>query len=185
MVIVELPQGKKAIGVKWVYKLKLNPEGEIVRYKAKLVAKGFLQREGVDFEVYAPVARVETIRLVVALANINNWSIHQMVVKYAFLNGPLNEEVFVTQPPGFDVKNHESKVYRLWKALYGLKQAPRAWNKRIDGFLNQIGFIKCVSEHGVYVRKDNSEGVIILCLYVDDLLITSNSEAHKVYSRGI
>jgi hypothetical protein len=92
--LVELPSTKKAIAVKWVYKTKMNPQGEVTRYKARLVAKGFLQKEGIDYEeVYAPVARIETIRLVVALANINNWSIHQMDVKCAFLNGPLSEEV--------------------------------------------------------------------------------------------
>ena len=85
-----------------------------------------------------------------------------MDVKCAFLNGPLSEEVFVKQPPGFEVKNQMTKVYKLHKALYGLKQAPRAWNKRIDGYLNNIGFSKCVAEHGVYVRKDQNKGVIVL-----------------------
>ncbi|GAU38708.1 hypothetical protein TSUD_396360 [Trifolium subterraneum] len=178
--LTELPPMKKAIAVKWVYKVKMSPQGEITRHKARLVAKGFLQREGIDYEeVYAPVARIETIRLVVAMANSNNWSIHQMDVKCAFLkNGPLSEEVFVKQPPGFEVKGQTNKVYKLHKALYGLKQAPRAWNKRIDGYLSQIGFIKCVTEHGVYVRKDKNKGVIILCLYVDDLLITGSNEEY-------
>ncbi|GAU45509.1 hypothetical protein TSUD_129550 [Trifolium subterraneum] len=89
-----------------------------------------------------------------------------------------SEEVFVKQPPGFEVKGQTNKVYKLHKALYGLKQAPRAWNKRIDGYLSQIGFIKCVTEHVVYVRKDKNKGVIILCLYVDDLLITGSNEEY-------
>ncbi|GAU26253.1 hypothetical protein TSUD_224440 [Trifolium subterraneum] len=177
--LVDLPHGKKAIGVKWVYKVKLNPKGEITRHKARLVVKGFLQKEGIDFnEVFAPVARMETIRLVTALAHHNNWSMHQMDVKCAFLNGPLDEEVYVVQPPGFTSKEDEFKVYKLHKALYGLKQAPRAWNKRIDKFLGDIGFRKCVTEHGVYVKNCAEKGTIILCLYVDDLLITGSNEAH-------
>ncbi|GAU31479.1 hypothetical protein TSUD_386430 [Trifolium subterraneum] len=170
---------KWAIGVKWVYKVKLNPKGEITRHKARLVVKGFLQKEGINFnEVFAHVARMETIRLVTALAHHNNWSMHQMDVKCAFLNGPLDEEVYVVQPPGFISKEDEFKVYKLHKALYGLKQAPRAWNKRIDKFLGDIGFSKCVTEHGVYVKNCAEKGTIILCLYVDDLLITGSNEAH-------
>jgi hypothetical protein len=125
--LVNLPQNKKAIDVKWVFKVKVNSQGEVTRYKARLVAKGFLQKEGIDFdEVFAPVARIETIRLVVVLANINNWSMYQMDVKCAFLNGPLEEEVYVKQPAGFINEDQVEKVYRLHKALYGLKQAPRA-----------------------------------------------------------
>ncbi|GAU50018.1 hypothetical protein TSUD_331710 [Trifolium subterraneum] len=177
--LVDLPHGKKAIGVKWVYKVKLNPKGEITTHKARLVVKGFLQKEGIDFnEVFAPVARMETIRLVTALAHHNNWLMHQMDVKCAFLNGPLDEEVYVVQPPGFTSKEDEFKVYKLHKALYGIKQAPRAWNKRIDKFLGDIGFSKCVTEHGVYVKNCAEKGTIILCLYVDDLLITGSNEAH-------
>ncbi|GAU15418.1 hypothetical protein TSUD_44550 [Trifolium subterraneum] len=147
--LVDLPHGKRAIGVKWVYKVKLNPK-----------------------------SRMETIRLVTALTHHNNWSMHQMDVKCAFLNGPLDEEVYVVQPPGFISKEDEFKVYKLHKELYGLKQAPRAWNKRIDKFLGDIGFNKCVTEHGVYVKNCAEKGTIILCLYVDDLLITGSNEAH-------
>ncbi|CAJ2632822.1 unnamed protein product [Trifolium pratense] len=176
--LVSLPHGKKAIDVKWVFKVKVNSQGEVTRHKARLVAKGFLQKEGIDFEeVFAPVARIETIRLVVGLANINNWSIYQMDVKCAFLNGPLDEEVYVKQPVGFQVDGQKDKVYRLHKALYGLKQAPRAWNKKIDSYLSDIGFIKCTTEHGVYVRRSSSDNLVILCLYVDDLLITGSSES--------
>ena len=125
--LVELPQGKKAIDVKWVYKLKMNPKGEVTRHKAILVAKGFLQKEEIDFdEVFAPVARIETIRLVVGLAEINSWHICQMDVKCAFLNGPLDEEVYVEQPVGFVKRGQEKKVYRLHKALYGLKQSSKS-----------------------------------------------------------
>ena len=174
--MVELPLNKKPIALKWVYKVKVNADGEIVRHKARLVAKGFLQKAGIDYgEVYAPVARIETIRLVVALATNEEWSLHQLDVKSAFLNGPLEEEVYVQQPIGFVQENDKHKVYKLKKALYRLKQAPRAWNKRIDKFLEVIGFMKCISEHGVYVKRTEGSRIII-CLYVDDLLITGSNE---------
>jgi len=144
--LVKLPVDKKAIEVKWVYKLKHNPDGSIAKHKARLVAKGFLQRACLDYsEVYAPVARIETMRLVLALACKRNWSAFHLDVKSAFLNGPIDEDVFVTQPPDFVIKEKEYMVYRLHKALYGLKQAPRAWNKKNDSYLVEIGFSKCKS----------------------------------------
>jgi transposase InsO family protein len=175
--LVELPKGKKAIGVKWVYKVKFNPKGEVVKYKARLVARGFLQRHGVDYEeVFAPVARLETVRVVVAHASMQRWKIHQLDVKSAFLNGELEEEVYVEQPAGFVKQGSENKVLKLRKALYGLKQAPRAWNKKIDKSLINMGYLRCISEHGVYVKSGGGD-VVILCLYVDDLLVTGNNEA--------
>ena len=121
--------------MKWVFELKLNSNGSIAKHKARLVAKGFLQKSGVDYkEVFVPVARIETIRLVISLASISNWCLYHLDVKSAFLNGPLGEEVFVTQPPGFEQKGKEKYVYKLNKTLYDLKQAPRCWNKRIGSF---------------------------------------------------
>ncbi|XP_019455196.1 PREDICTED: uncharacterized protein LOC109356328 [Lupinus angustifolius] len=129
------------IAVKSIYKLKLKPDGTIAKHKARLVAKGFMQKEGIDYsEVFAPIARLEIVRLIVALASWKKWKLWQLDVKSAFLNGPLEEVVFVNQPPGFINKGNEGKVLRLKKALYGLKQAPRAWNKRIDKFLSDSGF---------------------------------------------
>ncbi|XP_019465092.1 PREDICTED: uncharacterized protein LOC109363293 [Lupinus angustifolius] len=152
--LTELPRNKKAILVKWVYKVKLKPDGSVSKHKARLVAKGFLQKQGLDFEeVFAPVARLETIRLVVAIASSRRWHICQMDVKSAFLNGPLDKEVYIAQPPGFVIPEEEHKVYRLHKALYGLKQAPRAWNKRIDGFLLKLGFLRCINEHGNNIEE--------------------------------
>lgn len=173
--LVKLPENKKTIDLKWVFKTKLNPDGSVSKHKARLVARGFLQKQGIDYnEVFAPVARHETVRLVVALANLRNWPLYHLDVKYAFLNGPLEETVFVTQPPGFEIAGKEGMVYRLHKALYGLKQAPRAWNKRIDEFLIQLGFKKCTVEYGVYVMNSKDSGMLIICLYVDDLLITGS-----------
>lgn len=102
---------------------------------------------------------------------------YQLDVKAAFLNGYLEEEVYVSQPPGFEVKGKENKVYKLRKALYGLKQAPRAWNKRIDQFLLQQQFVKCTNEHGIYSRYSNENSYLIICLYVDDMLLTGTCEA--------
>jgi hypothetical protein len=122
-----LPENKKAIGVKWVYKTKKNAKGELQRYKARLVAKGYKQREGIDYgEVFALVAWLETIRLMILLAAQHRWKIYQLDVKSAFLNGFLEEEIYVEQPLGYSEAENESKVYKLKKALYGLKQAPRA-----------------------------------------------------------
>ena len=136
---MELPTGIKPIGLKWVFKIKRNANGTISKYKARLVAKGYVQRHGVDYEeVFAPVARIETIRMIIALAGSHGWEIHHLDVKTAFLHGELKEEVYVTQPEGFIVDGQEHKVYKLKKALYGLRQAPRAWNDK----LNKIMFEK-------------------------------------------
>ncbi|KAK2352556.1 putative mitochondrial protein [Trifolium repens] len=174
--LVELPDHKKAISVKWIFKLKTNLDGSIAKHKARLVARGFLQQQGIDYtEVYAPVARMETIRLVVAITSSFNWPLFHMDVKSAFLNGPLEEEVYVLQPPGFEVESDRDKVYKLEKALYGLKQAPRAWNKRIDQFLSNEGFVKCSVEFGVYMKGTDISNAILICLYVDDFLITGSN----------
>jgi hypothetical protein len=175
--LVSLPHNKKSIAVKWVYKVKHNSDGSIAKHKARLVTKGFLQKEGIDYtEIFAPVARLETVRLVVSVAYQFSWPIVQLDVKSAFLNGSLEEEVYVEQPQGFRVKGEEHKVLKLNKALYGLKQAPRAWNKRIDDFLKQLGYAKCTVEHGVYVKGQNQNALSIVCLYVDDLLITGSNK---------
>jgi hypothetical protein len=120
--MTSLPPGHRAIGLKWVYKLKRDANGEVVKHKARLVAKEYVQRQGVDFEeVFAPVARMETVRMLLALAAHHGWPVHHMDVKTAFLNGELIEEVYVKQPPGYVLAGEERKVYRLHRALYGLR----------------------------------------------------------------
>ena len=159
-----------------MYKIKRNAKGEIERHKARLVAKGYSQRAGIDYdEVFAPVARLETVRLIISLAAQNNWKIHQMDVKSAFLNGVLEEEVYIQQPLGYVVKKNEEKVLKLKKALYGLKQAPRAWYSRIDKYFQENGFTKCPYEHALYI-KIKGEDVLIVCLYVDDLIFTGSNQ---------
>ena len=174
--LVELPKGSQPIGVKWVFKKKMNAQGEIERYKARLVAKGYKQKAGVDYdEVFAPVARMETIRLLISQAAQFKWPIFQMDVKTAFLNGVLEEEVYVEQPLGYMKAGEEKKVLKLKKALYGLKQAPRAWNTRIDTYFKENGFEQCPYEHALYVKK-NGRNVLLVALYVDDLIFLSSND---------
>ncbi|KAI9166016.1 hypothetical protein LWI28_024708 [Acer negundo] len=162
--LTNLPEGRKAIGVKWVYKTKRNAKGEIQRYKARLVAKGYKQKEGVDYgEVFAPVARLETIRLLISLAAQKSWKIYQLDVKSAFLNGFLEEEIYVEQSLGYVKKGKEDKVCRLKKALYGLKQAPRAWNMRIDDYFQKNRFEKCPYEQH-YMKKEIDGSLLYACL---------------------
>ncbi|WVZ17444.1 hypothetical protein V8G54_010426 [Vigna mungo] len=173
--MVDLPPNKRCIGVKWVFKTKLNPDGTVSKHKARLVAKGFLQREGIDFqEVYAPIARLETIRVVIAIACAKKWTLSALDVKSAFLHGHLEEEVYVKQPPGFSSEENKHKVYKLNKALYGLRQAPRAWNKRINDFLISQGFERSRVEHSLYVKVGDKGNILVLCLYVDDLMVTGS-----------
>jgi hypothetical protein len=184
--LVSLPKGHKAIGVKWVYKAKKNIKGEIERYKARLVAKGYIQKAGIDYdEVFAPVARLETIRLIISLAAQHKWKIHQMDVKSAFLNRLLEEEVYIEQPLGYKVKGQEDKVLKLNKALYGLKQAPRAWYSRIDNYFKVNSFMKCPHEHAMYVKTKNGD-ILIVCIYVDDLIFTgSNPKMFEEFKKAM
>lgn len=161
--------------MKWVFKIKRNADGSINKYKARLVAKGYVQRHGIDYEeVFAPVARIETIRFILALAASNTWEVHHLDVKTTFLHGELKEEVYVRQPEGFEVKGSEDKVYKLNKALYGLKQAPRAWNIKLNGILRGLRFVRCSKEPSLYQRKENNQ-LLIVAVYVDDLLVTGSN----------
>ncbi|GAA0176229.1 transmembrane signal receptor [Lithospermum erythrorhizon] len=175
--LTELPKQGKKIGVKWIYKTKRDENGKIIKHKARLVAKGYVQREGIDYtEVFAPVARMDTVRMFISNAANQGWKIHQLDVKSAFLHGELSEEVFIEQPEGYVMKGDEHMVYQLHKALYGLKQAPRAWFSKIERhFLNE-GFQECTSENTLFTKRDAEGSMIIVSLYVDDLIITGNNE---------
>ena len=145
--LTELPIGHKIIGLKWVFKLKKNSNGEIIKHKARLVAKGYTQQQGVDFdEAFVPVARLDTVRVILAVAANRRWQVDHLDVKSVFLNGELREELYVAQPEGYVVQGKENFVYKLHKALYGLRQAPRAWNTCLDKSLKNLGFIKCTQE---------------------------------------
>ncbi|KAJ0795409.1 putative RNA-directed DNA polymerase [Helianthus annuus] len=173
--LVEPPLNQNPIGVKWIFKTKYDAHGNVDKHKARLVVKGYNQKYGIDYhDVFAPVIRFDTIRLVLALAARHGWYLHQMDVKTAFLNGKLNEVVYIMQPEGYVKKGEERKVCHLKKALYGLKQAPRAWYSRIDEYFQSHGFKKCVYEHTLFI-KVSKEARMVICLYVDDLIIASDS----------
>src|SRR3954462_1075426 len=139
--LVPNPLDKTIIGTRWIFRNKLDEDGNIIRNKARLVAQGYNQQEGIDYdETYAPVARLEAIRILLAYAAHKGIKLFQMDVKSAFLNGFLNEEVFVKQPPGFEDSKFPNHVFKLTKALYGLKQAPRAWYERLSLFLLENNF---------------------------------------------
>jgi hypothetical protein len=163
--VVDRPYGCKPIGCKWVFKKKLRPDGTIEKYKARLVAKGYTQKEGEDyFDTYSPVARLMTIRVLLSLAASHGLFVHQMDVKTAFLNGELEEEIYMDQPDGFIAKGQEGKMCKLLKSLYGLKQAPKQWHEKFDKTLTSAGFVVNEADKCVYYRFGGGEGVI--CAYM-------------------
>ncbi|KAG7552374.1 Zinc finger CCHC-type [Arabidopsis thaliana x Arabidopsis arenosa] len=173
--LVDLPPGNKLIGHKWIFTKKLRPDGTIEKYKARLVAKGFRQKEGLDFfDTYSPVTRITSIRFLIAVSAIYDLEIHQMDVKTAFLNGELDEEIYMEQPEGFIVEGKEKKVCKLKKSLYGLKQAPKQWHEKFDNTMRSYGFKINECDKCVYI-KETKKDTIIVCLYVDDMLIMGTS----------
>jgi hypothetical protein len=170
--VVLRPVGKSVVTSKWLYKTKIVADGSVEKHKVRFVARGFSQIEGVDYdETFTPIARYTSIRTIIAIAAEMGWRIHQMDVKTAFLNGFIEEEVYIEQPQGFEVSDRETHMYLLRKALYGLKQAPRAWYSRIDIYLLQMGFEKSDVDPNLYFII-RGEDTLILILYVDDLFIT-------------
>ncbi|RVW92402.1 Retrovirus-related Pol polyprotein from transposon RE1 [Vitis vinifera] len=163
------------VGCKWIFRTKYLPNGSIDRYKARLVAKGFHQRPGIDYsETFSPVIKPTTVRLVLSLAVSQGWSLRQLDVNNAFLQGTLTEDVFMSQPPGFIDRDHPHHVYKLRKAIYGLKQAPRAWYHELRQFLLQFGFINSIADTSLFIF--NNHGTILyLLVYVDDIIITGNN----------
>ena len=184
--LVPRPLNKNVIGAKWVFRNKLDEAGNITRNKARLVCKGYAQVEGIDYgETYAPVARMESIRLILAYASSKNIKVYQMDVKSAFLNGELEEEVYMEQPDGFQVQEAVNHVYRLKKALYGLKQAPRSWYSRLDRYLRQQGYRKCNTDSNIYIKKEHGS-LIIVEIYVDDIIFGSdNDQLSKLFAQSM
>ncbi|KAL2232748.1 UNVERIFIED_CONTAM: Retrovirus-related Pol polyprotein from transposon TNT 1-94 [Sesamum indicum] len=174
--LVELSIGTKKIGVKWVYKTKLNELGEVDTYKARLIVKGYSQQHGIDYtEVYAPVAKMDTVRMIIAFAAKRGWSLYQLDVKSAFLHGELKEDVFVEQPRGYEKKGSEHMVYKLQKTLHRLKQAPRASFSWIKSYFIKEGFETTPSEPTLFLKRKGGK-ILIVSIYVDDLLFTSDDE---------
>ncbi|GLC47151.1 hypothetical protein PLESTB_000600200 [Pleodorina starrii] len=170
--LVPKPAAARALGVKWVFSVKQDKHGVLERFKARLVVKGFMQREGVDYkEVFAPVSRHATLRAFLAMVAAGDMELHQLDVKTAFLNGDLEEEIYVEQPPGFE-SGGPSVVCRLHKSLYGLRQAPRTWHKKLHDQLVSMGFVPSMADPSLYVRDVDGVPVYVL-VYVDDLLIAA------------
>ena len=170
----ELPPGKKALGTKWIYTIKLLANGEIERHKSRLVVLGNKQKEGLDYtETFSPVAKMTTVRIFLDIAAKKNHEIHQMDVHNAFLHGDLRDEVYINIPLGFSEPN-EKRVCRLRKSLYGLKQAPRCWFAKLVEALEKYGFSQTYSDHSLFVYSRNNTTLRIL-VYVDDLIISGDS----------
>ncbi|CAI7756352.1 unnamed protein product [Closterium sp. NIES-54] len=171
--LVELPEGRKAITSKWLFKIKSDADGKIERYKSRLVAKGYQQKEKVDYkELFAPVVKPTTLRTLLVGAAIKGWAVKQMDVTTAFLNGVLEEEIFMAQPEGFD--DGSGRVLRLKKALYRLKQAPRQWYLKLRGVLEEIGFTPSTADHSLFMLGEGEQKSFMV-VYVDDILIFSPS----------
>ena len=173
--LTPLPSGKKAIGCRWVFTIKENTDGSVNRYKARLVAKGFSQVEGVDYdETFAPVVQYTSIKILLSISNDLDLDVHHVDVQTAFLNGSLEEDLYMCQPEGFVVPGKEDMVCKLKKSIYGLKQAPRCWNGTLHGFMVDIGFFNCQDDPCLYVKKTTHCNIFV-AIYVDDLLVASNS----------
>jgi len=172
-----VPRPKQnVIGTKWVFRNKQDEHGVVTRNKARLITQGFTQIEGLDFgETYALVARIESIRILLAYAAHHDFKLYQMDVKSAFLNGSLSELVYVEQPPGFEDPKHPNHVYKLHKALYGLKQAPRAWYECLKNFLLRKGFEIGKADPTLFTRKVDKD-IFVCQIYVDDIIFGSTNQ---------
>ena len=173
--LVELPSGRKPVGCKWVFKTKRDCNGKVERYKARLVAKGYTQKHGVDYdETFSPVVRYSSIRALLAFAVQNKMLIHQMDVVTAFLNGTLEEEIYMEQPPGYVREGREQLVCKLKKSLYGLKQSSRCWNTVFKNHMESINFNQCSAEPCIFVRREGKD-LSIIAVYVDDLIVITST----------
>ncbi|GKD41001.1 putative ribonuclease H-like domain-containing protein [Tanacetum coccineum] len=180
--LVDLPNGKRAIGTKWVYRNKKDKRGIVIKNKARLVAQGYTQEEGIDYdEFFAPVARIEAIRLFLAYASFKYFMVYQMNVNSAFLYGKIEEEVYVCQPPGFEDSDFPDRVYKVEKALYGLHQAPRAWYETLSTYLLDNGFQRGKIDKTLFIRRDidktlvirrDKGDILLVQVYVDDIIFS-------------
>lgn len=175
--LCELPPERTAIGSKWVYKAKTDASGKICRYKARLVAQGFSQKYGIDYDqVFAPVVKQTTFRILMSMASVEKMCVKHLDAKTAFLNGKLRETIYMKQPPGYENENKPNMVCHLRKSLYGLKQAARSWNDEINEILINIGFHQSKADACLYSKRE-SDGWVYLLIYVDDIVVAAKSSA--------
>jgi hypothetical protein len=173
--LVSRPAGVNVVTGKWIFQHKFHPDGSLARYKARWVLRGFTQQHGIDYgETFSPVVKPATIRLVLSIATMHSWPIHQLDMKNAFLHGHLDETVFCEQPSGFLDSTHPSHVCHLRKSLYGLKQAPRAWFHRFTTFITSIGFSASKSDSSLFILHRGAS-IAYLLLYVDDIILTATT----------
>ena len=173
------PKDANIVGLKWVLKVKRDADGNINQYKARLVTQGYSQTQGVDYEeVFSPVTRYSSIRILLALANAYNFEVHQMDVKTAFLNGTVNHDIYVSQPERFIDPDHLNYVCKLKKGLHPLTQSARCWNQTLDNFLVTNGYRRSPAHEYIYVktvkRDDGFISFVILAVYVNDIIPVSN-----------
>nr|GEY96106.1 retrovirus-related Pol polyprotein from transposon TNT 1-94 [Tanacetum cinerariifolium] len=183
-VLVDLPYGKRAIGTKWVFRNKKDEKGIVARNKARLVTQGHTQEEGIDYEeVFAPVARIEAIRLLLAYASFMGFMVYQMNVKIAFLYGTIEEEVYVCQPLGFEDPDHSDKVYKVVKALYGLHQALRAWYETLENYLLENGFQRGKINQTLFIKRQKGD-ILLVQVYVKDIIFgATNKDLCKSFEK--
>lgn len=184
--ITTIPEGKKPVGCKWIFSVKHNADGSINRYKARLVAKGFTQSYGVDYEeTFAPVAKLNSVRVLLSLAANLDWPLHQLDIKNAFLNGELEEEVYMQIPPGLESHDTSNMVCKLHKSLYGLKQSPRAWFDRLTRVVREDGFAQCQTDHTMFVKHSPEGRIALFIVYVDDIVITGDDHDQISHLKSI
>ncbi|RVX15359.1 Retrovirus-related Pol polyprotein from transposon TNT 1-94 [Vitis vinifera] len=175
--LVVLPSGKSTVGCRWVYAVKVGPDGQVDRLKARLVAKGYTQVYGSDYgDTFSPVAKIASVRLLLSMAAMCSWSLYQLDIKNAFLHGDLAEEVYMEQPPGFVAQGESGLVCRLHRSLYGLKQSPRAWFSRFSSVVQEFGMLCSTADHSVFYHHNSLGQCIYLVVYVDDIVITGSDQ---------
>ncbi|RVW91983.1 Retrovirus-related Pol polyprotein from transposon TNT 1-94 [Vitis vinifera] len=175
--LVVLPSGKSTVGCRWVYAVKVGPDGQVDRLKARLVAKGYTQVYGSDYgDTFSPVAKIASVRLLLSMAAMCSWPLYQLDIKNAFLHGDLAEEVYMEQPPGFVAQGESGLVCRLRRSLYGLKQSPRVWFSRFSSVVQEFGMLRSTADHSVFYHHNSLGQCIYLVVYVDDIVITGSDQ---------